>query len=208
MSEVAGAGRTVLFVSHNMAVMANLCDRGVLLERGRVRAEGTIQEAIAVYSQEFNDSVYVGEARPDAPSICRVELDSQALQAGDLRVEVFFESPFPVNPVVGIVVHSRQGTPLFGTNPLLHGEGYRGAELRSGVATVMVRDLPLYSGQYRVSVWLCDRQNTMVYDKKPDALAFDFVSPYALPSGISPDVNGPMRTAAVWTLAPRTVEGT
>ena len=35
MSDVAGEGRTVLFVSHNMAVIQSLCKRGILLEKER-----------------------------------------------------------------------------------------------------------------------------------------------------------------------------
>jgi len=49
MSEVAKGGRTVLFVSHNMAAVENLCTRGIVLEQGRVIFEGTQTEAISRY---------------------------------------------------------------------------------------------------------------------------------------------------------------
>ncbi len=49
MSEVAGEGRTVLFVSHNMAIMQALCSRGILLEHGRVSLDGTISDAVSAY---------------------------------------------------------------------------------------------------------------------------------------------------------------
>jgi lipopolysaccharide transport system ATP-binding protein len=49
MNDVAREGRTVLFVSHNSAVMLNLCRRGVLLERGRVAASGAIGDVIRKY---------------------------------------------------------------------------------------------------------------------------------------------------------------
>jgi lipopolysaccharide transport system ATP-binding protein len=49
MGEVAGEGRTVLFVSHNMAVMQALCKRGILLEHGRVQLDGMIEDAVAHY---------------------------------------------------------------------------------------------------------------------------------------------------------------
>ncbi|MFV8346493.1 polysaccharide ABC transporter ATP-binding protein [Flavobacterium sp. ZB4P13] len=42
-------GRTVLFVSHNMAAVKSLCTRGVVLEHGRVIFEGGIDEAISEY---------------------------------------------------------------------------------------------------------------------------------------------------------------
>src|ERR1700759_5689174 len=44
MGEVARAVRTVLFVSHNMAVIQALCQRGILLDRGKLRFDGSIED--------------------------------------------------------------------------------------------------------------------------------------------------------------------
>jgi len=49
MSEVAHSGRTVLFVSHNMAAVEGLCDRALLLDRGHVAATGDVGDVIAEY---------------------------------------------------------------------------------------------------------------------------------------------------------------
>ncbi len=49
MDEVARGGRTVLFVSHNMAVMRQLCNAGLLLDQGRVLQAGTIGEVVDSY---------------------------------------------------------------------------------------------------------------------------------------------------------------
>ncbi|HET7509321.1 MAG TPA: ABC transporter ATP-binding protein [Solirubrobacterales bacterium] len=49
MSEVAKEGRTVIFVSHNLAIIQALCSRGILLERGEVQADAPITEAIDRY---------------------------------------------------------------------------------------------------------------------------------------------------------------
>jgi lipopolysaccharide transport system ATP-binding protein len=49
MDEVARGGRTVLFVSHNMAVMRQLCTTGLLLDQGRVLKAGTIGEVVDTY---------------------------------------------------------------------------------------------------------------------------------------------------------------
>ena len=56
MGEVAGEGRTVLFVSHNMAVIQALCNRGVLLESGRVVADGPVAETVASYLRSLERS--------------------------------------------------------------------------------------------------------------------------------------------------------
>jgi lipopolysaccharide transport system ATP-binding protein len=49
MAEVAHRGRTVLFVSHNMAAVRNLCTRALLLDQGRNEMEGTPDGVIAHY---------------------------------------------------------------------------------------------------------------------------------------------------------------
>src|SRR5262245_25756886 len=49
MGAVAQSGRTVLFVSHNMAAVQRLCGRGVLLERGAVAAVGPIADVVRRY---------------------------------------------------------------------------------------------------------------------------------------------------------------
>ena len=51
MSEVAHAGRTVLFVSHNMSAVQRLCTRGLLLDRGGICFDGPAPEAIRRYLQ-------------------------------------------------------------------------------------------------------------------------------------------------------------
>jgi lipopolysaccharide transport system ATP-binding protein len=55
MQDVAGHGRTVLFVSHNMAVMQQLCSMAILLETGAVKFQGRVQTAVDLYLKS-NDS--------------------------------------------------------------------------------------------------------------------------------------------------------
>src|SRR5438105_2386381 len=49
ISEVSQSGRTVLFVSHNMAALENLCSRGIVLMKGRLDFSGSSREAIDHY---------------------------------------------------------------------------------------------------------------------------------------------------------------
>ena len=52
MREVAGGGRTVLFVSHNMAMIQELCPETVLLENGRLRTQGPSRDVVRTYLQD------------------------------------------------------------------------------------------------------------------------------------------------------------
>lgn len=58
MNDVSkGEGRTVLFVSHNMAAVKSLCNRGIVLENGYKAFDGYVNESIDFYSQMSIDSL-------------------------------------------------------------------------------------------------------------------------------------------------------
>jgi ABC-type polysaccharide/polyol phosphate transport system ATPase subunit len=49
MGDVASAGRTVIFVSHNLATLESLCTKGIFLEKGRIIRQGPLKETLAEY---------------------------------------------------------------------------------------------------------------------------------------------------------------
>lgn len=49
LQSIGGAGRTILFVSHNMSAIRALCQRGIVLDHGRVVAEGKINTVADQY---------------------------------------------------------------------------------------------------------------------------------------------------------------
>jgi lipopolysaccharide transport system ATP-binding protein len=51
MEDFGDTGRTVLFVSHNMQAVAQLCERAILLEDGRIVRDGPSEEVVAHYLQ-------------------------------------------------------------------------------------------------------------------------------------------------------------
>jgi len=55
MSEVADQGRTVLFVSHNLAAVENLCNKVIMLDKGQTVFAGTPAEVIDAYLKSLSD---------------------------------------------------------------------------------------------------------------------------------------------------------
>ena len=53
MSEVSRSGRTVVFVSHNMATIENLCQRTIWIGGGRVQHDGDTKDVIRAYLNSF-----------------------------------------------------------------------------------------------------------------------------------------------------------
>ena len=55
MNDVSkGEGRTVLFVSHNMAAVRSLCNKGILLENGIIKYDGITEKALDLYNLQNN----------------------------------------------------------------------------------------------------------------------------------------------------------
>jgi lipopolysaccharide transport system ATP-binding protein len=78
MKSVAKSGRTALFVSHNMQTVTGLTDRAILLDAGRVVANGPPTEVVEQYlsNQAVGDAVYEQTYDQDSnqPQITRVEV--------------------------------------------------------------------------------------------------------------------------------------
>lgn len=47
-----GQGRTVLFVSHNMAAVKSLCTKGIVLENGLIKYNGSVEQALDIYNSQ------------------------------------------------------------------------------------------------------------------------------------------------------------
>lgn len=60
MKDVSGQGRTVLFVSHNMASIKELCSRAILLNKGKIEKDGAVLEVLGHYQGlvKFESLVY------------------------------------------------------------------------------------------------------------------------------------------------------
>ncbi len=94
MDDVAQAGRTVLFVSHNMGLIQLFCTRGIFLQEGRIHTDGPIEAAIDAYLQTLEqaktqdlsvrtDRKGYGRARLIGVDYCNSDRDcSPVLKAG------------------------------------------------------------------------------------------------------------------------------
>ncbi|HEX8723395.1 MAG TPA: ABC transporter ATP-binding protein [Pyrinomonadaceae bacterium] len=125
MQDVTRRGRTVLFVSHNMAAVKSLCTRALLLESGRVAREGGVDEVIDAYLTAGSEMASTGVIPDDAPRSGTGELRLRRVELLDGRgrplPQVYFGQPFTVeltldvgraveDVVVGVCIASLDGT--------------------------------------------------------------------------------------------------
>jgi lipopolysaccharide transport system ATP-binding protein len=133
MNEVVREGRTVLFVSHNLGSVRELCGRGLLLDAGRIVADGPVDDVLARYLESIAETSGRACTFADDPAkrvrIRGVRVESPARGAAqplDIADPVEVELDYIVREALtgvnlGIVV-SREGVPVFSsfdidTNP-------------------------------------------------------------------------------------------
>jgi lipopolysaccharide transport system ATP-binding protein len=64
MDEVSQSGRTVIFVSHNLAAVRQLCKRGIVIDKGEIKYDGSIDKAIDFYennNKSSDNAIWINE---------------------------------------------------------------------------------------------------------------------------------------------------
>jgi lipopolysaccharide transport system ATP-binding protein len=188
MGDVARQGRTVLFVSHNLAAVAQLCTRALLLDAGSVRVEGSADHVIAGYlsgaSQEshvsFRDRGDPAEIRGAAFEWAELrDADDNArsdYSIGDDITVAFRLRLAPDRPGTKLAVSLRttDGTPLAHVVDDDSGFALRRDE-DSWDVSIRFADVRFYPGSYLISLWAVNSANTEVFDHAEDCLEFRIV---------------------------------
>jgi lipopolysaccharide transport system ATP-binding protein len=165
MGSVAEEGRTVLFVSHNMAAVSNLCRRGLVLEQGRVAYAGAQAEAIASYLTSCRTEAHSLRDRTDRAGSGQMRVvalevkDAQgrtldvAASGQDVDIYLYYElSPgFQSSKVIaGLCVKTQFDTPVFLQHNRLTRDVW-GALPSRGAFVCRVPRLPLPPAAYRIT---------------------------------------------------------
>jgi lipopolysaccharide transport system ATP-binding protein len=169
MSDAAGSGRTVLFVSHNLSALRALCTRGVWLEAGRIAAQGDVASVVDAYLKESHRRAGAPVAlRRDRGGSGELRFTRVELRAGTaagrargaatgrpLALALGFASAgdAPLKNVrVAILVLDALGNRVFATDTRLVNADF--AELPpAGEIVCEIPDLPLAAGSYPLGLW-------------------------------------------------------
>ncbi len=183
MKEVAKGGeRTVLFVSHNMAAVMNLCSRGVVLKDGRAVCFGDADECVSYYMLTGTQE---NTFRPDTAR----RSGSGLVQLRNIRITP--SQPKTGSPITFFLdIASMHNSPdaefdVSLTFTSTHGEKLVqlfsrhmnrsfNTRLSAMHITVTVPTLPLASGQYQVNAWV--GSGTQVWDFLEDCMTLTVAS--------------------------------
>jgi lipopolysaccharide transport system ATP-binding protein len=189
MGEVAAGGRTVLFVSHNMAAVQGLCNKALWLEAGKCQLIGTVQEVVSQYLMSIdltskpdltrivagrsgNGYVrfvdwsvvdeYYGEGyivRSNHPCTFRIRYDSAGM--AELR-----------DVSVSLTIKDVLGQPITTAATIFQNKDFAVLPPQ-GILTCHFERLPLVPGVYTVHLWC--KVGSDESDRIPDAGTFTVV---------------------------------
>ncbi len=194
MEKISQGGRTVLFVSHNMATIQRLCGRGLLLERGQILEAGDIAQVISKYlttseSDElarFNPNQRGGRGWARIRDVRLYDADRHQVSAVTNDADLILEFDVAVSEtetlqttlrglLLEVMFYTEQGQPLMSSMSV----DFNGVELPAARACRLKMRLPgptFVPGRYRLNLFLGVPYLQHV-DEIQSALQFEILPP-------------------------------
>jgi lipopolysaccharide transport system ATP-binding protein len=187
MDGLRTSGRTVLFVSHNLAAVENLCSRCIWIEAGRIRADGDARGVVSEYMRTFAQSSSGVMKLEEVPSrsgngegrFTSFEFLNEAgetvnyIRSGDrVTMRLHYQAYKRLqNLEVGITIHTEYGTLVAASNNWLTGDRMPDSNPGKGCADFEIDCLYLLPGRYYLSLYLGRWGN--FYDVLKNCVSFD-----------------------------------
>jgi lipopolysaccharide transport system ATP-binding protein len=202
MDGLQNGGRTVLFVSHNLAAVENLCTRGIWIDEGKVRMDGPAKDVIRAYMASFADAGDGGtelsnpDGRPGDGRIRFTRLEYLSpdgtpcltMRSGDpVMLRLHYRATIDMRNVsFGFRLYTGMGTLVTETGNLLQGAPFPKIMPGTGYIDVTLDALNLLPARYLLSLWATDERGQIVYDGDARAV-FEVEAANVYPSGWLPD---------------------
>ena len=185
MRELAASGVPLVFVSHNLPAVLDLCTRGLVLARGTAVFQGTAADAV----RHYRSATWAKVSRPaqkaaDTPiHITGIRLldadgrDASCIRTGAaMRVRIAFNAARPVErPQFAVDVHRDDGVYCSGVGTKLDRWPTRTIQGDGSIDLVISR-LMLTRGSYHLSVGIHDSHGARILDLQERAFPFSVVS--------------------------------
>ncbi len=179
MEGLRSGGRTVLFVSHNMAAVENLCSRGIWIDGGKVRmdtdARAVIKEYLATYAGEvaasseliFDSRVGTGDVRFTKLEYFAADgTPISVMRSGEpLTLRMHFRVEKQVRHVsFGLRMFTDMGTLITDTSTWHNGISVSSVMPGEGYVDLSFDSMNLVAGRYGLSLWVSSQDGSPVYD--------------------------------------------
>jgi len=196
----SGEGRTVLFVSHNMGAVRNLCSRGILLRQGSQICDQPIDQTIKEYTSYLTATAEISltEENKERGGDGRVRLiavrclnqngatTAEIIAGETITFEFDYENCQKLSSIdVAMTVYNNLGIAVTSCNTNLQGQRIN-LHPEKGTFSCVFEDTPFPLGRYRLAIALQDGGNC---DWLPNVIIFDVTGSNFFHSGKTPNPN-------------------
>jgi ABC-2 type transport system ATP-binding protein len=175
-------GRTIIFVTHAVDLVRQICDRAVMLHHGVIHSEGAPDHVVRDFRLVMlqHDLEYATEEGTKEVEIVSAELvgghgaSASVIHPGEeLTIVVDLRASAPVeSPVLSFALHDQDNRFVFGSNSDEHGVDLRGIEGKRRVR-FHLKNLPFVSGKYWVTLGVHSRDSSRVYHVQEQRYTFE-----------------------------------
>lgn len=219
MHEIKDRGRTIVFITHNLETMQNICNEAIWLDRGQIKMQGNPKEIVSSYIEEtdFNilsseyhnrDKYYESTERWGTGDVKLEKVKVTDLK-GDPALKIVSSSGLDIiieysvketikKPVFWISISGEDNTKVAGATTML-------ADIcphdKKSVKNIRcrIKSLPLQSGIYYINVGVFNESCNVAYDRWGKVHKFMVVPGSLKDSGIrNPDFYGHMMIEDEW----------
>jgi lipopolysaccharide transport system ATP-binding protein len=169
-------GRTVLFVSHNMASLINICSKGFLLQDGFSKDLGPINHVVSNYLGGMHDSssIYVCQEIFEN-KIFQIESASVSYNSYEINIKInFIASDSLRNVVLGFILCDSFGYSICGYNNKFMGTNLFAIYPPKGSFEITTEKIKLHSGEYYISLFIGDFESD--FEQMHNVLRFSVVN--------------------------------
>jgi lipopolysaccharide transport system ATP-binding protein len=187
MENVAGEGRTVVLVSHNMGIVGSLCQRTLLIVKGKIVKDGDTSDVISVYTNHKSDSIeseidlqhHEGRLPGMKPLLQKIRVCDEKgsptlnfMQGEKIVLEVEYDSGSFVQSLAGagFILYSMMGVRVGGFNTYMGAPPPHSLPSR-GIVKFIIKNPVLTPGGYYITISVGTHQNHLI-DKIENAINF------------------------------------
>jgi lipopolysaccharide transport system ATP-binding protein len=177
MQDVAGHGRTILFVSHNMAAINSLCTKGVAMQAGAILSIGSVASCIEAYLNGLKAIGSTWERPAKSHTSQPVVFSRISVNLTGEQPELVLEITFEIEPhskyrpaFMAVDILNDVGVAIMQAIPTLDYFIKDDSSCRSFRVDIQLP--PMVPGHYSVTLWM-GPHNTETYDIVTSVVSFD-----------------------------------
>ena len=187
-NELKQNGITILFVSHNLSKVKEICNRTIWLDNGIMKLYDSTEKVISAYTSDLNSMLTAEAEALSAHGILKkrwgskaIEIKNVFLNGGNGNVFItgrpweavieYFSNNEAANPVFGVGVHRKDGIHITGPNTKAY--NYRIDHVKGkGLVKFRIDNMPFLEGEYYLSASIYDDSIEHPFDHQENICEF------------------------------------